>query len=129
MERTQFNKPVNILVGLGYPAKIHSAKQAYEFLSDRPAIAESKAQSVALQICKAALKGEVDAETARSALVAFAERKAILGPERAGQSRAQNPSSPIKLTGPPMLKLGSSTRDLAEQPKLSRRSVWIEASD
>ena len=74
MERTRFNKPVSILVGLGYPAKIYSAREAYEYLLDRPTIAASKAQSVALKVCKAALKGEVDPETARSAFVAFAER-------------------------------------------------------
>jgi hypothetical protein len=81
MELTRFNKPVSILVGLGHPAKIHSAKQAYEFLSETPTIAAKKAQSVALKICKAALNGEIDAETARSAFVAFAERSAILAPE------------------------------------------------
>ena len=81
MERTRFNKPVSILVGLGYPAKIYSAREAYEYLLDRPTIAASKAQSVALKVCKAALKGEVDPETARSAFVAFAERNAILALE------------------------------------------------
>jgi hypothetical protein len=81
MERTRFNKPVSILVGLGYPAKIHSARQAYEYLLDRPTIAANKVQSVALRVCKAALQGEVDAETARSAFVAFAERNAMLAPE------------------------------------------------
>jgi len=86
MERTRFNKPVSILVGLGYPAKIHSARQAYEYLLERPTIEASKGQSVAIRVCKAALQGEVDAETARSAFVAFAERNAILVPE----SRPEN---------------------------------------
>jgi hypothetical protein len=43
MQITRFDKPVSILVGLGYPAKIHSAKQAYEFLSETPAISAKKA--------------------------------------------------------------------------------------
>jgi hypothetical protein len=81
MELTRFHKPVSILVGLGYPAKIHSAKQAYEFLCETPTLAAKKAQSVALKVCKAALNGEIDPETARSAFVAFAERSAILAPE------------------------------------------------
>jgi hypothetical protein len=92
MELTRFNKPVSILVGLGYPAKIHSVKQAYEFLSETPTIAAKKAQSVTLKICKAALNGEIDAETARSAFVAFAERSAILAPE--GQFMSPSPKHP-----------------------------------
>lgn len=81
MELTRFNRPVSILVGLGYPAKIHSARQAYEFLSETPTIAAKEARSVALKVCKAALNGEIEPETARSAFVAFAERSAILAPE------------------------------------------------
>lgn len=81
MELTRFNKPVSILVGLGYPAKVYSAKQAYEYLSETPTIAARNVQSVALKVCKAAMNGEVDPETARSAFVAFAERSAILAPD------------------------------------------------
>jgi len=81
MQITRFDKPVSILIGLGYPAKIHSAKQAYEFLSETPAISAKKAHSVALRACKAALEGEIEPETARSAFIAFAKRNAILLPE------------------------------------------------
>jgi hypothetical protein len=81
MEFNRFEKPVSILVGLGYPAKIQSAKQAYEYLSETPAVSSKKAHSMALKACKAALEGEIEQETARSAFVAYAKRSAIFIPE------------------------------------------------
>ncbi len=62
MQINCFDEPVSILVGLGYPAEIHSAKQAYEFLSETPAIRSKNAHSVALKACKAALDGEIERE-------------------------------------------------------------------
>ena len=77
MEINLFEKPVSILVGLGYPAKIQNAKQAYEFLSETPAVSSKRAHSLALKACKAALQGEIEQETARSAFIAYAKRSAI----------------------------------------------------
>lgn len=81
MEINLFEKPVSILVGLGYPAKIQNAKQAYEFLSETPAVSSKRAHSLALKACKAALQGEIEQETARSAFIAYAKRSAIFIPD------------------------------------------------
>ena len=77
MDRTQFEEPVSVLVGLGYPAKIDSASRAYQLLCELPLTGNS-ARSVAVRACKLAMEGKLDPETARSAFTAFAKRKAML---------------------------------------------------
>jgi hypothetical protein len=100
MDTTRFDKPVRILVGLGYPATINSALQAYQFLSEYPVIAGGHTRAIALKACKAAIKDEIDPETARSAFIAFAERNALLGPETPLQTN-QPPHRSKKYTGRP----------------------------
>lgn len=78
MDRTQFRKPVSVLVGLGYPAKVESASQAYQLLNELPLSPAHRARSVAAKVCKLAIEGAVEPEVARSAFVAFAHRMAML---------------------------------------------------
>jgi hypothetical protein len=78
MDRTRFERPVSILVGLGYAAKVESASQAYQFLCELPRATANSARSVAAKVCKLAIDGTVEPETARSAFISFARRMAIL---------------------------------------------------
>jgi hypothetical protein len=78
MESTLFEKPVTVLVGLGFPRKIWSATEAYQLLSDMRLTTSKPAQKVALHACKAAIDGKIDADIARSAFVFFARRCAML---------------------------------------------------
>lgn len=71
-----FEKPVRIWVGLGFPRQINTVVDAYQFLLDW--CGNSPEQKAAMRACKAALAGEVDAETARGVFVAFASKKDIL---------------------------------------------------
>lgn len=75
-----FNQPVSILVGLGFPAEVRSVMDAYRHLVEWPVSARDGAHSVALKACAAALRGEIEAETARSLFVAFAEKHDLLAP-------------------------------------------------
>jgi hypothetical protein len=75
---TLFEKPVCILVGLGFPRKVESVEEAYQLLADWPQFSKNAAHVVALNACAAALRGEIEAETARGAFVAFARRSNIL---------------------------------------------------
>ncbi|MBX3582254.1 MAG: DUF982 domain-containing protein [Rhizobiaceae bacterium] len=75
-DMTRFEKPVTVLVGLGFSRKIESALEAYVLLRDWPSLGADR--TVALKACRAALMGDVDPETARAALVAFADRHRIL---------------------------------------------------
>jgi hypothetical protein len=78
MNSTLFEKPVTVLVGLGFPRKIGSANEAYQLLSDMRLTTSKGAHRMATQACKAAIEGEIDPKIARSAFAAFARRSAML---------------------------------------------------
>ena len=80
MEHNQFQHPVRVFVGLGFPTDIQSVKDAFVLLDEWPPSKRNAAHGIALNACRAALAGEVDAETARSTFVAFARRMDLLVP-------------------------------------------------
>lgn len=71
-----FEKPVLVWVGLGFPRKLNTVADAYQFAAEW--CGNSPEQRAALRTCRAALAGDVDAETARGVFVAFARKKDIL---------------------------------------------------
>ncbi|WP_442921355.1 DUF982 domain-containing protein [Mesorhizobium sp. ISC15] len=81
MDRSSFEKPVTILTGLGTPSKIESGAEAYALLADWPAASRTAAHDIAAKACRAAMDGEIDAETARATFVAFARRNNLLAPQ------------------------------------------------
>ncbi|RWN57293.1 DUF982 domain-containing protein [Mesorhizobium sp.] len=80
MDRSSFEKPVTILTGLGTPTRIESAAEAYALLADWPRASWTAAHDIAAKACRAAMDGEIDAETARATFVAFARRNDLLAP-------------------------------------------------
>jgi hypothetical protein len=89
MEYNIFRQPVRILVGLGFPAEIRTVKEAYALLNDWPSPRRNGAHTTTLNACRAALAREIDAETARATLVAFAKRQDLLAPESEGSIAAR----------------------------------------
>ena len=85
MNSTAFEKPVTVLVGLGFPKKIDNAFEAFQLLSDMRLTTQKTAQRVALRVCREAVKGAIEPETARSAFVAFAHRCGMLLSSEAGR--------------------------------------------
>ena len=81
MKPDMFRHPVTILVGLGYPAEVRSATDAYRHLCEWPPSFRDAAHAVALKACRAALRGEIEAETARGLFAAFADKHDLLAPE------------------------------------------------
>lgn len=81
MKPDHFGKPVRILVGLGRPRDIRSALDAYMFLDEAPGYMRNSAHAMALKACRAALMGEVEAQTARGAFEAFVRKHDLLAPE------------------------------------------------
>ena len=81
MKPDMFKQPVSILVGLGFPAKVESVMHAYRHLCEWPVSLRDTAHSVALKACGAALRGEIEAETARGLFAAFAEKHDLLAPD------------------------------------------------
>ncbi len=71
-----FDKPVRVWVGLGFPRQLNTVVDAYQMLTSWNG--NSPEQRAAIRACKAALCGEVDAETARGVVLAFARKKDIL---------------------------------------------------
>ena len=65
-----FEKPVRILVGLGFPRQLNTVADAYQFAVEW--CGNSPEQKAAICACKAALVEDVDPETARGVFVAFA---------------------------------------------------------
>lgn len=84
MQQAKFETAVTILVGLGFPAKIQTVQEAYALLEDWPTSRRDTAHAVALKACRAALSGEIEAETARGLFVAFARKHDLLAPEPHG---------------------------------------------
>lgn len=81
MKPDMFRQPVSILVGLGFPAQVRSVTDAYRHLAEWPASFRDTAHTVAFKACGAALRGEIEPETARGLFVAFAEKHDLLAPE------------------------------------------------
>jgi hypothetical protein len=81
MKPDMFRKPVTILVGLGFPAEVRTVMDAYRHLVEWPLSFREGAHTVALKACEAALRGEIEAETARGLFAAFADKHDLLAPE------------------------------------------------
>lgn len=71
-----FEKPLRVWVGLGFPRQLNNVADAYQMLMGW--CGNSPEQKAAIRACKAALAGDVDAETARGVFLAFARKKDIL---------------------------------------------------
>ena len=80
MNRTRFEEPVTVLVGMGLPVRIETVMEAYTLLQDWPAASRNGTHAIALNACKAGIAGEIDPETVRSTFVAFAHRNDMLVP-------------------------------------------------
>ncbi len=76
-----FEKPLRVWVGLGFPRQLNSVVDAYQFVTDW--CGNSPEQKAAIRACKAALTGDIDAETARAVVMQFAKKKNILVEEDA----------------------------------------------
>lgn len=80
-----FRKPIETIVGLGFIRQIRTIEEAYTFLIDWRGLPEcSCVHAIALKAVKAALNGEIETETARSLVEAFAKRAGLLAPSMDG---------------------------------------------
>jgi hypothetical protein len=104
MQHLRFEEPVTVLVGLGSPVRVESVMDAYALLREWPAAGRATGHSLVLKACRAALAGEIDAETVRAMLFAFARRSDVLVPDMTELAGAVTGSEAcgIRLAGPPM---------------------------
>jgi hypothetical protein len=75
---TAFERPVTLFVGLGFPRQLASASEAFELLCKMPDHIRGPSHSAALKACRAAMVGEIEAETARGIVEAYARGRGIL---------------------------------------------------
>jgi hypothetical protein len=96
MKPGMFRQPVKILVGLGFPADVLGVMDAYRHLCEWPVSLRDSAHSLAMKACGAALRGEIEAETARGLFAAFVRKHDLLAPEVtvAGGSRSRHDRDP-----------------------------------
>ena len=96
MKPDMFRQPVTILVGLGFPAEVHTVMDACRHLAEWPASMRDAPYSVALRACSAALRGEIEAETARGLFAAFAAKHDLLasGTDVIAASRRRHDKDP-----------------------------------
>jgi hypothetical protein len=71
-----FENPIRVWVGMGFPRQLNTVVDAYQFATDW--CGNSPEQKAAIRACRAALAGDIDAETARGIFAAFARKKDIL---------------------------------------------------
>lgn len=81
MKHDVFDEPVRIYVGLNFCKEVASVGEVYALLNELPQQQRNGAHATALKACRAALAGEIDAETARGTFAAFARMAGILAPE------------------------------------------------
>jgi len=84
MECNLFEEPVTLFVGLGFPTQFRTVEQAYALLGEWQPSKSDPARTLAINACRAALSGEIEAETARGLFVAFARKHDLLAPEYDG---------------------------------------------
>ncbi|MCH4547438.1 DUF982 domain-containing protein [Rhizobium changzhiense] len=89
MKPDMFREPVTILVGMGFPAEVCGVLDAYRHLVEWPVSFRDAAHSVALKACQAALRGEIEAETARGLFAAFAAKHDLMAPETSAISASR----------------------------------------
>lgn len=73
-----FERPVVVLTCFGVPTAVSSAMEAYMFLTDFPAAKRDPAHAFASKACLAAVRGEIEPETARGLFASWAERRSVL---------------------------------------------------
>ena len=89
MHDLDFIEPVPVITGLGVIQEIGSVGEAYVFLSDLPWRHRNVDYEVALLACRAALRGEIEPETAGAIFRVFARKGGILAPEMGDAIAAQ----------------------------------------
>ncbi|MBN9243911.1 MAG: DUF982 domain-containing protein [Mesorhizobium sp.] len=77
MKHAQFDQPVSVFIGLGFPREIETVLDAYDVLIEWSGLSDLD-RSAAIDVCRKALNGEKSGKDAREAFQRFADGKGIL---------------------------------------------------
>jgi hypothetical protein len=78
MHTVSFDRPLTVLVGLGFPRKIAGLRAALDMLEDHPMNLRDEAYEATLAACRAALAGEATMGEAHDVFAAFVRRRGML---------------------------------------------------
>ena len=78
MNAIEFERPVLIVSGVGMPVWISTVAQAYTLLDEWPVARRNAAHKLAIDACRAALRGDIGSDLACAAFKGFAKRQDIL---------------------------------------------------
>lgn len=78
MSGAAFECPIVLFVGLGFPRQLNNATDAYQALADMPRRDRDHAHETAMKACRAAIAGDIEPETARGVVEAFAKARGML---------------------------------------------------
>ncbi|MCR5857169.1 DUF982 domain-containing protein [Mesorhizobium sp. J428] len=78
MNGAAFERPLTMFVGLGFPRHIDNATDALQALDELAPLEHGPAHDVAVRACRAALLGEIEPETARGIVEAYARARGVL---------------------------------------------------
>lgn len=84
MNDPQFDQPVPVFVGLGFPREISTVLDAYDILIEWNGIPDLD-HAGAIEVCRKALSGKRNGKDARKAFEWFALNKGILAEEAYGR--------------------------------------------
>ncbi len=93
MPSDDFERPVIILAGAGIPTAVSSAMEAYMFLADWPRSRRDTAHAFASKACLAAVRGDIEPDTARGLFASWAEKHDILAPDVAAFASSRRKGS------------------------------------
>lgn len=83
--RHEFEQPIETIVGLGFVRPIKTLEDGFAFLTEWRGLSRAeRAHAVAIRAVKAAMAGEIEAETARTFIEAFARQVGVLLPGTGG---------------------------------------------
>ena len=78
MNGAAFERPLIMFVGLGFPRHVDNATDALQALDELAPLEHGPAHNVAVRACRAALLGEIEPDTARGIVEAYARARGVL---------------------------------------------------
>ncbi len=78
MRNAAFQRPVTVLVGLGFPRSIASVREAFAYLEDVPKLLRDEVYHATCDACRDALTERCSPQEAHDVFVAYARRRGVL---------------------------------------------------
>lgn len=78
MSNFAFQRPVTVLVGLGFPRIVTNVYEAFSCLKEVPTLMRDEVYEATCDACRDALSGKCSIDDAHDVFIAYARRRSIL---------------------------------------------------